>query len=257
MNRNIYLIPCCKEKLEHKAPARELYQSEGFKTRLAYAESQHPDAIYVLSGKYHLVTLTKEIEPYDLNLCEQTAEYKEKWAQRVLEDLSLVSNLKDDRYIILCDESYYEGIVHAMERFEIPLAGLNHEERLNFMTRNTQVSREPRPSTTAEDAKSQAVDGQASRPRTVYSKSFIEISAMTCTAKQHMLATDDDSLFQQLFEMYPTDGMVHYRYGEALEYLGRYKHAVEEYKTAENMFPMLKYKALAEGAIHRCMDYLN
>ena len=41
--KTIYLISCCKEKLPSAAKAKDLYQSEGFKRRLAFAKYQKAD----------------------------------------------------------------------------------------------------------------------------------------------------------------------------------------------------------------------
>lgn len=237
MNKTIYLIPCCKDKLSFEAPARELYISTGFKIRLAYAESQHPDAIFVLSGKYHLVPLTKKIEPYDLNLGDQSDEYKAAWAKRVLEDLSLVSDLKEDRYVILCDEPYYEGLVPSMERFEIPLAGLNHQERLKFLRCNTEINNQ--------------------FSETSNTNQFPSVTAMAHQAKSRMLTTGDDTFMKKIIEVYPTDGMVHYLYAEALEQKEQFVEAAEEYESASRYFPFTRWQEMARVGLKRVLSSLK
>ena len=90
----IYLISCCKEKLNFAAKAKDLYQSEGFKERLSEALSHNPNEILILSAKHHLVELDHVLEPYDVCLSNQTVGEQKKWAEICLADLSSRFNLK-------------------------------------------------------------------------------------------------------------------------------------------------------------------
>ena len=235
--KTIYLIGCCYEKLDRKAAARDLYISRGFKVRLAYAESKNPDAIYVLSGKHHLVKLDKEIAPYDLNLDEQTAEYRHDWNERIVDDLSLVSDLREDKYVILAGKTYYEDIVSHMDKFEIPLASLEHTEAIKWLEENTNTC----------SSASQKFD----------INDFKNISAMTYAAKHRMLTTGDTILFEDLFQRFPNDGMVHYRMAECLEQQGAYSEASEEYEKAGKLFPIPKYKEMARQGKNRCFAMMG
>jgi hypothetical protein len=64
----IILISCVKKKLPHRAKAQDLYISTLFRLNLDYARSLKPDAIYILSAKYGLVSLDQAIDPYDITL---------------------------------------------------------------------------------------------------------------------------------------------------------------------------------------------
>ena len=64
----IVLISCVSKKQNHSTPAQNLYISPLFKMSLKYAEKLKPDKIFILSAKYHLLPLDKEIEPYDVTL---------------------------------------------------------------------------------------------------------------------------------------------------------------------------------------------
>ena len=66
--RTIVLISCVKKKASQPRPARELYISDLFRKSLKYAQSLSPDAIYILSAKYGLLSLDTVIEPYDVTL---------------------------------------------------------------------------------------------------------------------------------------------------------------------------------------------
>lgn len=77
------LIACCKEKLDHASPARELYCSPLF--TLARGWMEHPgrcDEWAILSAKHGLVLPGDALEPYDLSLEALTEDERRAWAQR-------------------------------------------------------------------------------------------------------------------------------------------------------------------------------
>lgn len=120
--KTVYLISCCKEKLNFAAKAKDLYQSEGFKKRLSEAFSHNPDEILILSAKHHIVELDHVLEPYDVCLSNQTIGEQKKWAEICLADLSSRFNLKEDRFIILANEDYYRYLIgqYRIENYETP-----------------------------------------------------------------------------------------------------------------------------------------
>ena len=134
----IYLISCCKEKLNFAAKAKDLYQSEGFKKRLSEALSHNPDEILILSAKHHIVELDHVLEPYDVCLSNQTIGEQKKWAEICLADLSSRFNLKEDRFIILANEDYYRYLIgqYRIENYETP----SEQEQLHTISGNTNLS---------------------------------------------------------------------------------------------------------------------
>lgn len=134
----IYLISCCKEKLNFAAKAKDLYQSEGFKKRLFEALSHNPDEILILSAKHHIVELDHVLEPYDVCLSNQTTGEQKKWAEICLADLSSRFNLKEDRFIILANEDYYRYLIgqYRIENYETP----SEQELLHTISGNTNLS---------------------------------------------------------------------------------------------------------------------
>ena len=134
----IYLISCCKEKLNFAAKAKDLYQSEGFKKRLSEAFSHNPDEILILSAKHHIVELDHVLEPYDVCLSNQTTGEQKKWAEICLADLSSRFNLKEDRFIILANEDYYRYLIgqYRIENYETP----SEQEQLHTILGNTNLS---------------------------------------------------------------------------------------------------------------------
>lgn len=135
--KTIVLLSCCKTKLPYKAPAEIFYQSAGFKKSLAYAKSLNPSEIYILSAKHHLVSLDKELEPYDVCLNDFSTDGRKVWAESVISQLNGVANLENDRFIILAGKNYYSEIVKTVKNFELPLAGLQMGYRLQWLDENT------------------------------------------------------------------------------------------------------------------------
>lgn len=135
--KTIILISCCKTKLNHKAPAEQLYQSAGFKKQLAFAKSIRHDAIFVISAKHHLVPLSMELEPYDVCLNDKSSEEKKSWAKIVLKQLSENYSLSEDEFIILAGKDYYSELIKGISNYKLPLEGLPMGTRLQWLDEHT------------------------------------------------------------------------------------------------------------------------
>jgi len=131
----IVLISCVKKKLSYRARAEDLYISSLFRFNLAYARSLKPDAIYILSAKYGLVSLDQEIDSYDLTLNTMGENQKKVWAQKVLMDLGRKTDLAHDHYIFLAGMNYRKYLVSAMQIYEIPLEGYSFGQQLRELKR--------------------------------------------------------------------------------------------------------------------------
>jgi hypothetical protein len=76
------LVACGKSKLDHAAPARDLYTGPLFRAASAYAERTY-DAWFVLSAKHHLVHPDDVLEPYDVSLAGLMHVVRLQWALHV------------------------------------------------------------------------------------------------------------------------------------------------------------------------------
>jgi hypothetical protein len=132
MNK-IVLIACAGEKLPNKARAEELYTSTLFALSMKYAKSLKPHAIFILSAKYGLTALDREIEPYELILKKMKRSQVENWAEIVLDQLRSRCNLKNDEFVILAGEKYRKYLVPHMGQVEIPLRGMRIGEQLKWL----------------------------------------------------------------------------------------------------------------------------
>lgn len=99
--KTIVLIACAAKKVAHRARAADLYISPLFVANLRYARSLKPDAIYILSAKYGLLPLDREVEPYDLSLNTMPVAQTRAWAGRVVAQLRGVADLRNDRFVFL------------------------------------------------------------------------------------------------------------------------------------------------------------
>lgn len=134
--RTVVLIACSSRKLNWKARAEDLYQGTLFRASLAWARSQAPDTILVLSAKYGLVRLDEVIEPYDLTLNELPAAEVRGWSERVLLQLRSRFNPEQDRFIFLAGERYRRFLEPRLANMETPLAALRIGEQVSWLQNN-------------------------------------------------------------------------------------------------------------------------
>lgn len=129
----IILISCVKKKQNKKSKAEDLYISPFFKKSLVYAKSLNPDKIFILSAKYGLLPLDKEIDPYDLTLNNFKAAALKVWANDTLKQLQQETDLEKDNYIFLAGDNYRKYLIPEIKNYEIPLEGLGIGRQLQFL----------------------------------------------------------------------------------------------------------------------------
>ena len=133
----VVLLSCVSKKLPCKAKARDLYISPLFRLGLRYAESLHPDRIFILSAEHGLVDLNKEIEPYNRTLNTMSATNILAWADGVLLQLRNSTDLKNDEFIFLAGERYRKHLVPYMAKYSIPMKGLGIGKQLKYLKEAT------------------------------------------------------------------------------------------------------------------------
>jgi hypothetical protein len=135
--RHIVLISCVKRKGKNRAKSQYLYESALFRKSLSYARSLSPDAIYVLSAKYGLVDLDREIDPYDETLKNMPMHEVKAWGEGVLRQLRAVADLKEDRFTFLVAERYRRFLLPHLSHAEVPMRGLGIGQQLQYLTERT------------------------------------------------------------------------------------------------------------------------
>jgi len=139
----IVLLSCTKSKLDHRAPAQELYSaSPMFRKTLEYGKSLQPDKMFILSAKHHLVPLNKELDPYDKTLKEMSKDEKEKWGTETVKQMkSHGLDLNKDKFVFLTGSEYLKPFKEYIpeENLETPMEGRRLGERLKWL--NSQISK--------------------------------------------------------------------------------------------------------------------
>ena len=135
--KTIVLLMCGKNKLSHKAKAKDLYTSPRFQKSIEYAKTLTDYSnIYVLSAKHGLLGLEQEIAPYDKSIYEMSVQEKKAWADMVIKSLSNISNLKEDKYIFLTDDDYNEFLLPYINNIELPLKDIRHDYHSEWFDNN-------------------------------------------------------------------------------------------------------------------------
>ncbi len=83
----------------------------------------------------------------------------------------------------------------------------------------------------------------------------LKIMSEAETARRFLTLYDrrlGEKKFDDLLRLYPSDGMVYFKRGEAYEAIGEPDRAIEDYKLAESRFTMRSWKDLAHEGIERC-----
>jgi hypothetical protein len=78
----IGLVACAAKKLDHPAPARDIYVSPLFRKASAYCEREY-DRWYILSAKHGLVSPDTALAPYNVTLNTMGRQDRRLWADRV------------------------------------------------------------------------------------------------------------------------------------------------------------------------------
>lgn len=138
----IVLLSCTKSKLDHTAPAQELYSaSPMFQKTLEYGKKLKPDKMFILSAKHHLVPLTKELAPYDKTLKEMSKDEKEKWGEETVKQMKSAGiNPEKDKFIFLTGSEYMKPLANYIpeNNMEKPMEGKRFGQRLKWL--NSQLS---------------------------------------------------------------------------------------------------------------------
>ncbi|MBS3144929.1 hypothetical protein J4208_05075 [Candidatus Woesearchaeota archaeon] len=127
------LISCVSSKLTHRAKAKDLYISPLFKYNLRYARTLNPENILILSAKYGLVPLEKEIDPYNQTLNTMKDKEIKSWAEQVIHELKKEVDLNTDEIIFLAGSRYRKYLIPHIKNYKIPLQGLGIGKQLQFL----------------------------------------------------------------------------------------------------------------------------
>jgi len=146
----IVLISCTSRKREYKTKAKYLYdRSPLFRKSLEYARLLNPAKIFILSAKYELLDLEREIEPYDITLSNVPKKVRTKkpnlkilskeerkiWSKNVINQLNKKTNLKRDMFIFLAGRNYREFLVPHITNYNIPMEHIKSFYQQGWLTK--------------------------------------------------------------------------------------------------------------------------
>ena len=107
INNPIVLIGCGKKKCQRKTKAEWMYQGQFYFLCLSLARLlTNRKNIFILSAKYGLLPLEKEIEPYNLKITSLSKEDKKKWEKNIKKELRKWTN---HTIIFICGKTYHNG----------------------------------------------------------------------------------------------------------------------------------------------------
>jgi hypothetical protein len=128
MIERVVLVACSAKKLEHAAPARELYQGTRFKLSYQYAEQLQPRSIFILSARHGLVQPNTMLEPYEQTLEGASNEELYAWGKRVHTELR--NHMTSfTRCTILAPPEYCMPLLPHLEDVETPIVGLDEDSQ--------------------------------------------------------------------------------------------------------------------------------
>ena len=124
------LVGCGAKKLDHAAPARDLYTGSLFRKAAAHAEATC-DRWYVLSAKHGLIHPDDVIEPYDAVLGGSSPDWDERVRAQLATELADVPRV----LLVALAGKRYRGILHPCQwPYEIPMRGLGIGQQLGWLT---------------------------------------------------------------------------------------------------------------------------
>lgn len=132
------LVSCVKSKLDHPAPARDLYVSPLFRGA-RHAAERSCDRWFILSALHGLVPPDRVLEPYEKALANASVAERRAWSERVLGELNatLGASMRGAVFEIHAGTAYEAfglsaGLRRSGATVELPLAGLRQGERLRW-----------------------------------------------------------------------------------------------------------------------------
>ena len=129
-SRDVVLIGCVKTKLDHGAPAKDLYISDYFQKMRTYAEGAGVPW-FILSAEHGLLSPEEWVEPYEKYLPDTSAEYRREWGAKVVAQLADAVGPLDE---VVVDIHAGAAYVASIEPALLPLGGVivNQLEGLSF-----------------------------------------------------------------------------------------------------------------------------
>lgn len=143
--KEVYLISCTKKKQNYECCAEEMYMpSTLFQASLNYALSKVEnkyDQIFILSAKYHLISLNQLIKPYDLTLKKMKQLEIKQWSKIVYEQMKSKFDINNTHFIFLAGNHYIKPLISYLDKNKytnpIPLEYRIIGKRIKWLKENS------------------------------------------------------------------------------------------------------------------------
>lgn len=132
----IIFISCSKTKCSKKTVAENMYTSTLFKYSLEYAKSLKPTHIYILSAKYGVLELDRQIEPYNKTLNTMNDKQVKLWSYKCYKQLKELNTNFNDEVIFLTGEQYHKYLKQIFKNKKFPLEKMALGKRIQYLKQN-------------------------------------------------------------------------------------------------------------------------
>ncbi len=137
------LVSCSASKLDHAAPARELYTSQLFRGSLRVAE-RACERVYILSAKHGVLGTGQDVDPYDVTLSRMHPKDRVLWGYRCAMQLVALEGALPIDVAFYAGKEYVAPLAQALKplrwRVHEPMAGLQIGERLAWLAKQLATS---------------------------------------------------------------------------------------------------------------------
>ena len=142
MKADVAFVSCVKLKVDHPAPARDLYmRSPWFRGARRYAERQ-AHSWFILSAAHGLLDPDYEIAPYDLSINWMKDQDRHDWSMLVIRQMA-DRGLFGDRAIVLAGKNYRQHLINPLilcfKQIDVPMEGLMMGQQLQWLSRRQAI----------------------------------------------------------------------------------------------------------------------
>lgn len=133
---NVAFVACCKTKLDHPAPAKNLYQSPLFTLTRKYVEREIRKSCFhgwfILSALHGVVEPDQVLEPYDVSLAAMSKKDREEWSVTVLKQIHRIWKRPEWNRFTVFAGMFYCKPFYSFNQCKYPLSNYGIGERLAF-----------------------------------------------------------------------------------------------------------------------------
>lgn len=160
----VALVGCGKQQADEKTAAKDLYSSDYFQKKRAWAE-KHADDWFILSAKHGVVDPDAIIAPYDRGIQELSDDEQRQWGEHVVETIRNSWDTENVEAVMLAGRGYREpveqaGLGDVVARVRSPFEGTaGIGEQIAWL--NDQIGSEVTPEAASEDAQKKPATPEA------------------------------------------------------------------------------------------------